>query len=211
MQLPPLTVILCSTSTTNIHITTRVLRDLISYSQKIHRKLLVLSLESLCHKHNSSYLDPSFFPDLDRHNWHRVSNRFSPRGQGMLAWPSITAPSICIPIQIHRNNWAAVCRRIIQGIPHFYHADNLNSSSIEDKVKAKLFFSQHMSHSFCPPESVWVNCENVTFTPHSNECGPRIILALAIMMSHPSPNSRMLLPYFNANLAQHLDEHTSTH
>lgn len=41
-----------------------------------------------------------------------------------------------------------------------------------------------------------------TYRPHSNKCGPRTLLALTAMASHPFPHCNMLLPYMNDNLAQ---------
>jgi hypothetical protein len=45
-------------------------------------------------------------------------------------------------------------------------------------------------------------CSNLTFCPHSNECGPRCLLALAVMMLHPTPHPQMLMPYMHPNLTQ---------
>lgn len=57
-------------------------------------------------------------------------------------------------------------------------------------------------NGFCLPNSEWISCINYTSRPHSNECGPRTILGLAVMISHPSLNKQMLLPYMESNLAQ---------
>jgi hypothetical protein len=46
-----------------------------------------------------------------------------------------------------------------------------------------------------------MNCINYTYRPHSNECGPRTLLALTIMMLHPDPTSSILLPFLHHNIA----------
>jgi hypothetical protein len=58
------------------------------------------------------------------------------------------------------------------------------------------------SIQFCPPQSIWINCRNFTYTTHTNECGPRMLLALTILLTHPAPHRDMLIPYMHPNLAQ---------
>jgi hypothetical protein len=41
-----------------------------------------------------------------------------------------------------------------------------------------------------------------TYRPHSNECGPRTLLALAVTVCHPDPSASILLPYMDENIAQ---------
>jgi hypothetical protein len=55
---------------------------------------------------------------------------------------------------------------------------------------------------FSPENTVWINCRNTAYTPHSNECGPHYLLALAVMILHKNPHANKLLPYMNPNLPQ---------
>jgi hypothetical protein len=49
---------------------------------------------------------------------------------------------------------------------------------------------------------MWIHCKSVTFQPHSNECGPRTLFALAVMALHPNPSEDILIPFMSPNLAQ---------
>jgi hypothetical protein len=40
------------------------------------------------------------------------------------------------------------------------------------------------------------------YVPHSNECGPRALLAAAIYSLHPNPNKNSLIPAMHPNIAQ---------
>jgi hypothetical protein len=78
---------------------------------------------------------------------------------------------------------------------------NLNQASIEDRIRKTIY--EKTSYAFCPPDSEWVNCRTPNFFRYSNECGPRIILFLAVVSSHPNPHNDILLPYLHSNLAQY--------
>jgi hypothetical protein len=70
---------------------------------------------------------------------------------------------------------------------------------MEEIVKKWLF---HLAPPiFCPSGSKRVSCQNTTYQPHSNECGPRTMLALTVMMSHPQPHCQMLMRYIYPDLA----------
>lgn len=62
--------------------------------------------------------------------------------------------------------------------------------------------SNHTSPEFYPPSAQWIKCFNYTYRPHSNECGPRTLLAGTMMALHPEPSSNILLPLMHQNLAQ---------
>jgi len=96
------------------------------------------------------------------------------------------------------QGWSSVSNRSCQPAhgtmwrPSFDHVE---------KIK-RLLYQGKIYPLFCPPDSIWMNYKNYTSRPHSNECGPHTILALAVMMQHPSPHPNILLPYLEPNLAQ---------
>jgi hypothetical protein len=106
-----------------------------------------------------------------------------------------------IPVHIDGFHWVAVVRRIIAGQTIFFYSDDMNSPSTFESVKSLLSHSS-TSEDFHPTDALWVNVLSYTYFPHSNECGPRTILALAIMALHPSPDEQIILPYMNPNIAQ---------
>jgi hypothetical protein len=55
---------------------------------------------------------------------------------------------------------------------------------------------------FCPQSAEWIVCQNYTYSPHSNECGPRMLITMSVMMTQPSPNKVILLPYMHPTIAQ---------
>jgi hypothetical protein len=198
-QLPSSTTIARGASALEIHITTKDLRDIISHGSPIYQESLVLSLETICDKYNAGYLDPSFYPVLHRQGWLGVSNRFNRKNIFSRTQPHLMQEIIAIPLHVNNNHWVAVCRRIINGIDHFVYSNDLNHNRTENEVRQTL---SHTTDAFYPKNSVWVNCRGTTYLPHSNECGPRMILALAIMSSHPTPHSHMLQPYMSPSMAQ---------
>jgi len=106
-----------------------------------------------------------------------------------------------IPVRIDGLHWVAVVRRIIAGQTIFFYSDDMNSPSTFESVKRLLSHSSTLE-DFHPTDALWVNVLSYTYFPHSNECGPRTILALAIMALHPSPDEQIILPYMNPNIAQ---------
>jgi hypothetical protein len=198
-QLPSSTTIARAASALEMHITTKDLRDIISHGSPIYHESLVLSLETICDKYNTSYLDSSFYPVLHRQGWLGVSNRFNQRNIFSRTQPHLMQEIIAIPLHVNNNHWVAVCRRIINGTVHFFYSNDLNQNRTENKVRQTL---SHTSEAFYPINSIWVNCRGTTYLPHSNACGPRTILVLAIMSSHPTPHGHMLQPYMSPNTAQ---------
>jgi hypothetical protein len=86
------------------------------------------------------------------------------------------------------------------GIITFYYADDLNHPSTEREVKHVI--SQNTPQEFYPTSAIWISCKTPNFSPNSNECGPRTILALAILSQHPNPHAGALGPYLHNHLAQ---------
>jgi hypothetical protein len=77
----------------------------------------------------------------------------------------------------------------------------MNSSSTESFIMDHLSTSS-TSKLFNPSDSVWINCTNLTYLPHSNECGPRRLLALSVLGTHPNPTKVILLHLMHPNLSQ---------
>ncbi len=95
--------------------------------------------------------------------------------------PTIDAHSILIPIHIQGYHWIALARRVINNHTFFLYSDDLNSSHTFETIK-KSYNSTSTSTEFHPDNSTWINCKSYTYHPHSNECGPRAILALTIRL-----------------------------
>ncbi len=83
----------------------------------------------------------------------------------------------------------------------FFYADDLNCKHTEAIVKQHLS-TANTDSVFHPIGSKWTTCTNYTYTPHSNECGPRTLLALTGMGLHPTPHQNMLLLFMHPNLSQ---------
>lgn len=81
---------------------------------------------------------------------------------------------------------------------NFFYADDLNNHSTETTLW-QLLIDQTPAEIY-PRNATWVRCHSLTNIPHSNECGPHTILALAIIASHLNPHSCLLLPYMHTNL-----------
>jgi hypothetical protein len=194
----PSTIILRMTHRPNITLTTQDLNTLLTPGEQTHHELLLFGLEIATKAYQGSYLEPVFFPILQQQGWTEVMNWFSTSDIDCTR-PLYNHPNLSIPIHIHGNHWVAVHRRITSGKALFFYADDLNNANTESIVKEWLF--QRAPPMFCPTGSDWVSCQNTTYRPHSNECGPRTLLALTVMMSHSNPHFQMLLPYMSPNLA----------
>jgi hypothetical protein len=55
---------------------------------------------------------------------------------------------------------------------------------------------------FASPMALWVTCHSFTYLPRSNKCGPRSLLASAILATHPAPTKSILIPNMHPNIAQ---------
>jgi hypothetical protein len=76
----------------------------------------------------------------------------------------------------------------------------MNQKNLEDNIKQILYNQTHQI--FCPEDALWIHCNSTFYINHSNECGPRTLLALHIMAFHPNPHANMLLPIMDSNIAQ---------
>lgn len=155
---------------------------------------------------NTSSVDTNFSRDLQRFRWkqayqkyflHATSSSFARRHH---LKPTLASKTILIPYHIHGSHWVAVARKIVNDEIYFLYADDLNLAQTEESVKSYLS-THNTSMQFNPTTSKWINCVNYTYHPHSNECGPRSLLALSIMATHPQPSESILIPFMHPNLA----------
>jgi hypothetical protein len=96
--------------------------------------------------------------------------------------------------------WVGLHRINNDGAITFYCANDLNHPSTEREVKHVI--SQNTPREFYPMSTIWISCKTPNFSPHSNECGPCTILALAVLSQHPNPHAGALCPYLHSHLAQ---------
>jgi hypothetical protein len=186
-----------------VFIQVKHLRTLISYSSMISDMVITYYLERLSRQYNLHYLSTSFLSILRSQGWNRLKRYFSnhhnkPRGYSR---PRISGElAIILPCFVDGCHWVTVVRREVNGQVLFLYADDLNQYTTEQNIK--LLLSQHTSPEFYPTTTKWVNCTNYTYRPHSNECGPRSLLAATILALHLNPTSTILLPAMHPNSAQ---------
>jgi hypothetical protein len=134
-------------------------------------------------------------------SWQGLQNWFSVTQPPTVTSPCLNSESpVLIPCHVQGAHWVALVRRVIAGRIHFFYADDLNSISTETALKN--LFQTYADTSFYPRNSEWVRCPSITYSPHSNECGPRTLFALTVLGLHPQPHKNILLPFMDGNLAQ---------
>jgi hypothetical protein len=179
------------------------LRDLVSYSSPINDLTATLYLELLTSQYQLAYLDTSFMIIMNSQGWQHLQKSFAQyrnRARSNTR-PNIRGESaIIIPCFVDGCHWVSVVHREIHNQVIFLYADDLNNPSTETDIKRLL--SHSTSNEFYPPSTIWITCTNYTYQPHSNECGPRALLAATIMALHPHPTHTILQPYTHPNLAQ---------
>lgn len=204
-SIPSDTKILRSTRKSTISITTGNLQDLVSYGAETNDAIFSLYLELLCSTGNVTYMNTAFWPHLKQYGWHKVQRYFASSHSGFHARkvdrPHKTGENaIMIPLFIQGIHWVALVRREINGRVFFFYSDDMNQTNVETNVKQTIY--THTDHTFCPPNAQWIHCNSTFYIDHSNECGPRTLLALHILAFHPSPHENMLLPVMDHNIAQ---------
>jgi hypothetical protein len=159
-------------------------------------------LEILCTQHQMHYLSMFFLYILRRdRSWTTVHDWFSTSPQFIPSKPTLdTTKPILIPCHVQGSHWIGIVRKLIDNRVHFFYADDLNQSTVETSVRTLL--QTQTSKQFYPNNAVWVHCNSITYRPHSNECGPKTLLALTIIGIHPTPSPDILLPFMSPNLAQ---------
>jgi hypothetical protein len=178
------------------------LRQLISHGKPILHIPIVMFLAILCNQYELSYVDPSFSVSLIQRGWEATKYLFALKRQRRVDRPDlITDKVIAIPIFINGCHWVSVCRRVINNRVTFFYADDMNSPATEQRVR-QMLSRANTDGIFHPENASWISCPSIYYRPHSNECGPRTLLALTIMMLHPTPHLHMLLKYMHPNIAQ---------
>jgi hypothetical protein len=164
---------------------------------------MTLYLEKLTIHYGITYLATSYLYTLKLQGWERLQSYFAgyrnrPRTNSR---PCVTGESaIILPCFVEGCHWVIVVRREVEGRVLFLYADDLNSITTEANIKELL--STKTSSAFYPPSTKWIKCKNFTYRPHSNECGPRSLLAATILALHPAPSQDILMPLMHNNLAQ---------
>jgi hypothetical protein len=183
----------------NIHF-----QNLITYNMPINDQIITTVCEGMCTTYQISYLSTKFVNHIAEFGWNRVSKYFASNKRAHRR--SINRPYkhgepvVLIPTFIHGNHWIGLVRREINKKIVFLYADDMNNNTTENQIKQLIF--HHTDSEFCPLNAEWIHCKGNHYHPHSNECGPRTIVALYILALHPSPHENMLLPVMHPNLAQ---------
>jgi len=199
--------IMLNSGCTHPFLTYQSFLHLLQYGQMTDDSILQSFLHSLRRSHPQTfYLNTNFHRVLSQQGWdsayntfflHNDSSRYAKRTTSK---PSIDTDTILIPIHIHGCHWVALARKKICQDTYFLYADDLNSPNTYDTVRTT--YSSSTSPTFHPANSIWIKCHSYTYQPHSNEFGPRCLLALAIMATHSTHSSTMLPPYMDENIAQ---------
>jgi hypothetical protein len=192
-QQHPNDVILFPTTNRMQNVTCGHLRELLSYGSMTGDSIINTYLDILCNARNIHYLSTFFTSILKREkSWDAMTSWFAQDGKISPSKPKLTSDTILIPCHIQGAHWVGMVRRIINGRVTFLYADDLNLPTAET----------YTSPEFYPQNSIWINCTSISYRPHSNECGPRTLLALTILGIHPNPTKNILLPFMTGNLAQ---------
>jgi hypothetical protein len=152
------------------------------------------------------FLGTNFHREFSKHGWemayckyflHENSSQYS---KCINHKPTLFSLIIIIPIHVHQSHWVIVTRRIVGDKIFYFYTNDLNSSDTEESLHN--LYSPTSSLQFFPSGSSWVHCLSYTYHPHSNECGPRSLIAATIMSLHSSPSRNILVPFMHPNIGQ---------
>jgi len=165
------------------HVTCLHLRDLISYRDLTNDSIMNTFLTVISHQCRMYYLSTFFMFLLKRdRSWSSVQNCFATSTVPDMSTPTVSADEpILIPCHVNGIHWVGLVRRVIRNRVHFFYADDLNHHDTEQNIKQLL--TNHADRRFYPTDAIWVSCPSVTYSPHSNECGPRTLFALMVLAS----------------------------
>jgi len=186
-----------------VNVTAKCIRELISYGSMTRDTIINTFLAVLCAEHNLTFLYTFFIHIMRRDkSWIPLQNWFAPTTDlEKFSYPSLASNTpILIPCHVNGAHWVGVVRRVYQDTVYFMYADDLNLPHTEQQIRRLL--QTYSSPAFYPQGSIWLHCKSVTYQPHSNECGPRTLFALAAMALHPTPTEDLLLSFMHPNLAQ---------
>jgi hypothetical protein len=191
----------------NPYVTLSSFHSLLTYGEPIDDSIFYSFFKLLrvtcpdCHT-----VDTNFHRLFMPHGWetayrkffiHAQSSNYSKKSNSK---PSLNSATILIPIHIQGCHWVALVHRTIAGRVFFMYSGDMNSINTTETIRMK--YASQTSDSFHPHDSIWINCNNFTYFPHSNECSPRTIPALTVLACHPSPSPNILLPFMDDNIAQ---------
>jgi len=189
------------------YITNNSFVNLLTFHSPIDDSIMHHILHILYQTNSSfKFLDTNFSSSLIQKGWSHAYQKFflhentSRFAQSTKVKPTLSAEIILIPFFIHASHWVAIVRRLIDGKVHFFYSDDLNSTNTYESIRS--LFTTSTPEIFHPHDSTWVKIHAFTYVPHSNECGPRALLALLTIATHPSPHENILLPFMHGNLAQ---------
>jgi hypothetical protein len=184
-------------------ITSSDLRMLLSHSSPISDSIMTYYLEKFTQHYGITYLATSFLYTLRSQGWARLQSYFAGyrNRHRHNSRPRISGESaIILPCFVDNCHWVTVVRREVNNKVLFLYADDLNREGTEDSIRVLL--STKTTTEFYPPTAEWIKCYNFTYRPHSNECGPRALLASTLLAVHPNPSAHTLMPLMHKNLAQ---------
>jgi hypothetical protein len=199
------TAIIRHTHDHSINISIKDIQNLISHGKVTFDNTMLIYINMISETYDIPHLYTDFIPRLQNKGWGNVIRYFSNPSRNSrrrsLTRPDITGePAIIIPTHIYESHWIAIVRREIKNQVLFLYADDMNNATSEQTLKQLI--TTQTDHRFCPPSAKWIKCNNTFYTPHSNECGPRALLALHIMATHPNPDDNILIHLMHPNLAQ---------
>jgi hypothetical protein len=188
-----------------LRLSSHELQNLLSHGQPTPCSVILMYTKLLSDHYQIPYLNTDFILRLKQHGWNDVKRYFSTNVRQTrsrtLTRPNMQGEStIMIPSFINDSHWIALVRREINHIVTFLYADDMNNHDTEREIKHLI--TSRTNELFCPPDSKWIACKNTYYMPHSNECGPRALLALHIMATDPNPNEDMLIHLMHPNIAQ---------
>jgi hypothetical protein len=201
---PSHSIIVQSSANPKVFIQTFQLQNLISHGKPINDEVVALFLEIVCSFNNHAFLCPQIIPLIRRYGKSTFTNYFANplrKKYRTIYKPSMSGEDgIAITCFVNNCHWISVVRREVGRQVFFCYSDDLNCPETEQDIRTLL--SQDTCPKFYPSYAKWINCKSYTYSPHSNECGPRTLLATVVMLLHPNPHENILLPYMDPNLAQ---------
>ncbi len=201
----PSTQVIRCTKDHRLLLSTQHFQNLITHNQPTPYSTLIMYTKLLSDHYQIPYLNTDFLLRIKQNGWEDASRYFSNHSRHnrrrTLTRPNIHGePTIMLPTFFNDSHWLALVRREINDSVLFIYADDMNNSNTEQEIK-NLITTQTNS-DFCPPNAKWISCKNTYYLPHSNECGPRTLLALHILATDPDPNENILIHLMHPNLAQ---------